>query len=640
MADGSVKIKIEAEDSGVAEELKDVGESADDAAKGLDNMGDSANDAGQGLSVADVAAGNLAANGVSTLISALGNAVNSLISLADSTREYREDMAKLETAFTTAGHSSETASKAYEDFYALLGESDRAVEATNHLAELTQREKDISNWSTIAAGVMARFGDSLPIEGLTEAANETAKVGQVTGPLADALNWAGISEEKFNEQLAKCSNAQERATLITNTLAREYSAAADEYNELTASTQDARRATSEMEQTQAALGEAIEPVTTAWTRLKSEALQAFVPMIQSVGEAFQELSAWMEENPGKAAVLKAAVIGLAVAFGVLAAALAISALINMVTTAFTAMSAVLAANPIIWIVAAIAGLVVAFIYLLSECEAVGEFFSGLWDSISSGAAGLGESISGAFSSASDGIKSAWSSTKGFFADMWEGIKSAFSAVGEFFTDAFQAASDGIKSAWSSVKGFFADMWEGIKNAFSAVGEFFTDAFQAASDGIKSAWSSVKGFFADMWEGIKNAFSAVGEFFTDAFQAASDGIKSAWSSIKDFFTDVWDGIKNAFSAVGEFFSSAFQSAYTGVQNIWASAKEFFGNIWTSIRSVFAQVGEFFTNAFNSAYTGITNIFSRLSGFFSDLWSSITSVFTYGTDRCPQRPAHEP
>lgn len=79
-------------------------------------------------------------------------------------------MAKLDTAFTEAGHSTETAQQAYDSFYRILGESDRSVEAINHLAELTKNEQELSQWSTIAAGVTAKFGDSLPIEGLTEAA--------------------------------------------------------------------------------------------------------------------------------------------------------------------------------------------------------------------------------------------------------------------------------------------------------------------------------------------------------------------------------------------------------------------------------------------------------------------------------------
>lgn len=185
MADGKVVIDIEANDSDVKKDLNDVEDAAQDAGKGMEDLGDSAKDAGKGLDAAGVAAGNLVAEGISIIISSVGDAIASFVALADETREYRDDMAKLETAFTTAGHTTDDAKAAYEDFYAILGESDRSVEAVNHLAELTKNSKDLRKWTKITAGVTSKFGDSLPIEGLTEAANETAKVGAVTGPLAD-----------------------------------------------------------------------------------------------------------------------------------------------------------------------------------------------------------------------------------------------------------------------------------------------------------------------------------------------------------------------------------------------------------------------------------------------------------------------
>lgn len=291
MADGKVIIETEFVDGEVKEGLNDIGDEAEKAAKGVDDLGDSAKGSGKSIGTLDVAVGNFVSGAAEKLVGALIDAVKSFVALADETREYREDMAKLNTAFKTAGHTTDAAKKAYDGFYKILGESDRSVEAVNHLAELTDNEEELAKWTDICAGVTAKFGDSLPIEGLTEAANETAKVGAVTGPLADALNWAGISEEKFNEQLAECNSEQERAALITSTLSTEYQAAAAEYNELTASTQAARDATNQMEQAQAQLGAAIEPLTTAWTELKATALSwvadAITPVITKTLEAKQ-----------------------------------------------------------------------------------------------------------------------------------------------------------------------------------------------------------------------------------------------------------------------------------------------------------------------------------------------------------------
>jgi len=119
---------------------------------------------------AEVAIGSFVGNALSSLASKIGETIGNIAALADETREYREDMAKLDAAFTSAGHSTETAQQAYDGFYKILGESDRTVEAVNHLAEMTTSTEDLTKWQTICAGVTARFGDSLPIEGLTEAA--------------------------------------------------------------------------------------------------------------------------------------------------------------------------------------------------------------------------------------------------------------------------------------------------------------------------------------------------------------------------------------------------------------------------------------------------------------------------------------
>ena len=64
---------------------------------------------------------------------------------AEATREYRTEMGKLEAAFTTAGFSADAAKGAYEDIYAVLGEEDTSVEAANHLAKLTDNEKELAS---------------------------------------------------------------------------------------------------------------------------------------------------------------------------------------------------------------------------------------------------------------------------------------------------------------------------------------------------------------------------------------------------------------------------------------------------------------------------------------------------------------
>lgn len=207
----------------------------------------------------------------------------------ETTRDYRTAMAKLDTAFLANGHSAETAKETYKALQKVLGETDQAVEAANHLAVMCDSQEDLAKWTDICTGVFATFGDSLPIEGLTEAANETSKVGQVTGSLADALNWAGISEEDFNLKLQACRTEQERQGLIMNTLYWTYQKASEQYKETGASVLEANAAQEKLNEAMAKLGEIGEPILTSVKSWIADMVLAAVPHIESIITAFSNL---------------------------------------------------------------------------------------------------------------------------------------------------------------------------------------------------------------------------------------------------------------------------------------------------------------------------------------------------------------
>ena len=119
-------------------------------------------------------AAKTAGKAIGTALKAVGTAVlaagAALVGLAESTAEYRQEQAKLTTAFEAAGKTAEDAKSTYNDLYRVLGDSGQAVEAANHLSLLANNQEDLAEWTNICQGVYATFGDSLPIEGLTEAA--------------------------------------------------------------------------------------------------------------------------------------------------------------------------------------------------------------------------------------------------------------------------------------------------------------------------------------------------------------------------------------------------------------------------------------------------------------------------------------
>lgn len=203
------------------------------------------------------ALGDFAKKGVKAAGAAVAGMTAAFIALDGATEEYRVAQGKLNAGFQAAGLSADTARKSYRNFYAILGDTDTATEASQLLANMAKDEEEVTKWTRIAAGVHGTFGDSLPIEGLVESANETARTGQITGVFADAINWATKEGEKFgvalkadteankewneavksaasaedffNLALKNCSDESARQKLIVDTLSKTYDKAADSY---------------------------------------------------------------------------------------------------------------------------------------------------------------------------------------------------------------------------------------------------------------------------------------------------------------------------------------------------------------------------------------------------------------------------
>ena len=281
--------KMERQLSQNNEALEHIDDGLDEAGDGMEDLGSQVENTGGKLSAMTVAMGNLISAGVEAAVSAVGELVSSLLNLDSATEEYRAAQGRLQTAYEAAGYSSDSAQTAYREFYKILGDTDTAVEASQLLAKLADNEQDLTKWTQIAAGVSGTFGDSLPIEGLIESANETAKVGQITGSLADALNWAGISEDEFNAKLAECSNESDRNRLIMSTLSGTYdeaSAAFYRNNEAVVAARDA----------QASLDESLGRVGEAVANIKTSIQADFMPSITQMLDGIAALASGDESG--------------------------------------------------------------------------------------------------------------------------------------------------------------------------------------------------------------------------------------------------------------------------------------------------------------------------------------------------------
>lgn len=364
----------------------------------------------------------------------------------EGTREYRVSMGKLETAFTTSGHSAETAHKTYSTLNSVLGDSDVAVEASNHLAKLVDNEKDMNTWTDICTGVFATFGDSLPIEGLTEAANETAKTGQLTGVLADALNWAGVNEDDFQKKLDSCSTEQERQKLITGTLNKVYKESAETYKKNNKELIQAEKANQKLKEAMALLGSVGEPILTAIKTKIAEMVTVGVPKLQSLIAKIKDMIKWFKQNKSTVQGWAAGIIAATITVSGFVLVLKWSAIMSkaakalkLVTVAVKALNVAMRANLIGLIVSLILGLVAAFIYLWKNNEGFRKFWLNMWDKIQA----VTSKAIGAIKNKIKDIKSALAV-----------IKSTFSGIKDTVTDKINGAKEAVSGFVNKVKGFF------------------------------------------------------------------------------------------------------------------------------------------------------------------------------------------
>jgi len=268
--------KNEAELKKQTQALADLADESKDAGDATDEMSDKFS----GLK----AAGGVAVGAIAAVGAACVGAVTAFLGLAESTREARTNMAKLETSFTEAGLTAENASDTFKDMYSILGDEGQATEATAFLAKIADNEEELASATHTLTGIYATFGQSLPIEGLTEAINHTSSLGSVQGNLADALEWSGVNVDDFNAQLEKCSDEEERQALIMSTLSGIYDGAADSYKETNADVIASQKAQADLNETLAELGAIAEPIMTTLKTLATELLQSITPFVSLIGE--------------------------------------------------------------------------------------------------------------------------------------------------------------------------------------------------------------------------------------------------------------------------------------------------------------------------------------------------------------------
>lgn len=434
------------------------------------------------------------------------------------------------------------------------------------------------------------------------------------------------------------------------------------------------------------------------------AFEGISGFIRGASESLSKFTSWLKDSPLALDALKSAVVGITSAWAGYKAVLAVTKGIETIrnatlaitnglmlaqfvrtgalTTAeaanaaatmgasgaFGIFNAVLSANPIGLIVAAVAALTAGLVWFFTQTETgqqiwssfvdwikqawqgIADFFVGLWSGISEGASTLWDGVVTTWNAYVESLKEMWNAVVTFFSDLWVSIQEAASVAWTAITTAVMAIVqpfiDGFMNIWNNISDGLTQIWEGIKMIFQGAWEFIKSIFLGAIliiiDLVTGNFNQLGADLSLIWEGIKNSISVIWEGIKTYFSGVVDVIVGYGIAIFENFSAalsaIWEFIKSAASATWEWIKSTVTSLITGLvqgaQNIWDGFMNFLSSLWEGIKSTASNAWSSLAssvlsiinglvsgaqNAWDTMSNAVSSLVSNVTGFFNQLWN---------------------
>lgn len=210
----------------------------------------------------------------------------------ESTREYRNDLAKLEQGAKTSGNSFSEIKKELVNLTALTGESDSSIEALSNLMSAGFSDTQIKSAVESLSGAVIKFPDTLKIESLADSLQETIATGAGTGQFAELIERSGASLDDFNNGLANCSGEAERQQYALQWLAESGLAQVNaEYEKSHKALLDYEKAEQAVNEANSKIAQSAMPIAASFKKGYAGVLAAFADVLTGVDKTGAEFNA-------------------------------------------------------------------------------------------------------------------------------------------------------------------------------------------------------------------------------------------------------------------------------------------------------------------------------------------------------------
>ena len=549
-----------------------------------------------------------------------GAKVSSVSSLA---RSAIAPMLALGAAVGIGGFASEAieASDATDKFVSTLQFSGLDTSTIDRLKESAQKYADETVYDLADIQQITAQLASNGVDGFDKLAEAAGNLNAVAGGNVDTFKSVGmvmtqtagqgkLTTENFNQlsdAIPGASGKIQKALLDMGAYTGNFRDALQK-GEISADEFNAAILQLGSDETAVAAARSTKTIEGAAGNLQATVVGAIKDLIDYVKPAITGLMGWLADAIGGSVTwikqhkdeMQALAVGVGVAVAAYAGFSILTSVIGWIkglTLVQHGLNAAFKANPIGFVVTAIALLVTGLVLLYKKNEAfrlkvqeLGRTVVEIWQQhIQPAISAVWEWISGTLL---PGIQSVWNLlTKGDFDGNLFGLEEDSAFVDFLLTlrEGAIATGEAISNAWTNViQPALSDLWSWVTGTLApALADFWTGVVQPLWNGfatvVSTAWNSV----------IYPALSALWGWLTTSLVPALQGlwntVQPVWQSISSVISDAWNSvIYPALSAfwgwVKNTLAPALQEFWTSVvQPVWSAVSSFIASAWANVIS---------------------------------------------------------